>query len=279
MGRVQDKVALITGAARGQGRSHAVRLAEEGADIIAVDLCGTPETTDYPGTTKEDLAATADLVRAIGRRCVTAEADVRDQGALDAAVRSGLAEFGRIDIAVANAGIVSWGRLDQLTDTQWQEMLDINLTGVWRTIRAVLPPMLDQGAGSVVIINSGAGISGPVNIGHYAAAKHGLVGLMRTASNELSPLGIRFNSVHPTQVDTQMIMSDRLFGIFRPDLEAPGREDIVEPSRGLHTIPVPWVEPVDISHAVLFLASDEARYITGAMLTVDAGGSTKVAAG
>ena len=277
MGRVQDKVAFITGAARGQGRSHAVRFAEEGADIVAVDLCDKPQTTDYPGTTKDDLEATAHLVRALGRRCVTAKADVREQGELDRAVQAGLDEFGRIDIAVANAGIVSWARVDQISDSQWQEMLDINLTGVWRTIKAAVPPMLEQGAGSIVIINSGAGISGPANIAHYSAAKHGLVGLMRTASNELSPLGIRFNSVHPTQVDTQMIMSDRVFRLFRPDLESPGREDIVEPSLGLHTIPIPWVEPVDISNAVLFLASDEARYITGAMLTVDAGGSTKVA--
>jgi SDR family mycofactocin-dependent oxidoreductase len=275
VGRVENKVAFITGAARGQGRSHAVRLAEEGADIIATDLCAPVSTTDYDMATESDLEETATLVRGLGRRVITCVGDIRQQADLDAAVAAGLAEFGRIDIAVANAGIVSWAAVQELSDAQWTEMIDINLTGTWRTLKAVVPSMLEAGGGSIVITNSGAGISGPNNLAHYASAKHGLVGLMRSASNELSPRGIRINSVHPSQVDTPMIMHDSLFGLFRPDLDTPGREDIVDISSRLHTIPVPWVDPVDVSNAVLFLASDEARYITGVSLPVDAGGSVK----
>ncbi|WP_169988472.1 mycofactocin-coupled SDR family oxidoreductase [Microbispora sp. H10836] len=275
MGRVDGKVAFITGAARGQGRSHALRLADEGADIIAVDFCGAVKTTDYPMGQQADLQETAELVRSRGRRAVVARADVRVQAELDEAVAVGLEAFGRIDIAVANAGIVSWGAAHEITEEQWDEVIDINLSGVWKTLKAVIPTMLAQRAGSIVIINSGAGLMGPNNLAHYAAAKHGLVGLMRTISNEVSPHGVRVNSVHPSQVDTPMIMHDSLFKLFRPDLESPGREDIVETSTRLHTIPIPWVDPVDVSNAVLFLASDEARYITGAQLAVDAGGSTK----
>lgn len=275
MGRVENKIAFVTGAARGQGRSHAVRLAEEGADIIAVDLCAPVTTTDYAMATEADLEETAELVRSLGQRVLTRVVDIRNQNQLDVAVADGVSAFGRIDIAVANAGIVSWAPVQDLTDAQWTEMIDINLTGTWRTLKAVVPAMLNAGGGSIVITNSGAGISGPNNLAHYASAKHGLVGLMRSASNELSPRGIRINSVHPSQVDTPMIMHESLFGLFRPDLENPGREDIVDISSRLHTIPVPWVDPIDVSHAVLFLASDEARYITGVSLPVDAGGSIK----
>ncbi|WP_072801520.1 mycofactocin-coupled SDR family oxidoreductase [Rhodococcoides yunnanense] len=275
MGRFDGKVALVTGAARGQGRSHAVRLAAEGAAIVAVDLCRDVSTTDYALGTEEDLAETARAVEAEGGRILTKVGDTRVQTDLDSAVAAGLSRFGSVDIAVANAGIVSWAPVHEISDAQWTEMIDINLTGTWRTIKAVVPAMLERKSGSIVIVNSGAGLSGPNNLAHYAAAKHGLVGLMRSASNELSPEGIRVNSVHPSQVDTPMIMHDSLFGLFRPDLEKPTKDDIVGVSQRLHTIPVPWVEPVDVSHAVLFLASDDARYITGTSLPVDAGGSIK----
>lgn len=274
-GRVEGKVALITGAARGQGRSHAIRLAEEGADIVALDFCGEAPTTAYDMATKADLDETGALVRALGRRVVTVVGDVRVQADLDGAVHQGVEELGRIDIAVANAGIVNWGPVHELTEEQWEDMLATNLTGVWKTIKAVTPTMLAQGSGSIVVISSGAGITGPNNLAHYASAKHGLVGLTKVSSNELSPQGIRVNSIHPSQVDTPMIMHDSMFRLFRPELENPGREDIVDISTNLHTIPIPWVESVDVSNAVLFLASDEARYITGVQLPVDAGGSIK----
>lgn len=274
-GRVEGKVALITGGARGQGRSHAVRLAAEGADVALFDYCGDAPTTEYDMGTKEDLDETAELVRGLGRRVVTAIGDVRVQADLDEAVTRTVAEFGRVDIAVANAGIVSWGAIHEIGEQQWEDTIATNLTGVWKTIKAVTPTMLAQGSGSIVVISSGAGITAPNNLAHYASAKHGLEGLMKVASNELSPQGIRVNSVHPSQVDTPMIMHDSMFRLFRPELDNPGREDIVEVSTNLHTIPIPWVDPVDVSNAVLFLASEEARYITGVMLPVDAGGSVK----
>lgn len=275
MGRFEGQVALVTGAARGQGRGHAVKLASEGAAIIAVDICHDVSSTDYALATDVDLAETVHQVESASGRIVARQADTRHQEELDSAVEAGLSRFGRLDIAVANAGIVSWAPVHEITDSQWTEMIDINLTGTWRTLKAVVPQMLGQGSGSIVIVNSGAGLSGPDNLAHYAAAKHGLVGLMRSASNELSPRGIRVNSVHPSQVDTPMIMHDGLFALFRPDLERPGKDDIVEVSQRLHTIPVPWVETVDVSNAVLFLASAEARYITGVSLPVDAGGAVK----
>lgn len=274
-GRVHGKVAFITGGARGQGRSHAVRLAEEGADVVLFDFCGDAPTTEYEMGTKEDLEETAAQVRALGRQALTVVGDVRSQAGLDDAVRQAVAEFGRVDIAVANAGIVSWGVIHEIGEQQWDDTIATNLTGVWKTIKAVTPTMLAQGSGSIVVISSGAGITAPNNLAHYASAKHGLVGLMKVASNELSPQGIRVNSVHPSQVDTPMIMHDSMFKLFRPELDNPGRDDIVEISTNLHTIPIPWVDPIDVSNAVLFLASEESRYITGVVLPVDAGGSIK----
>lgn len=275
MRRFEGKVALVTGAARGQGRSHAVKLASEGASIIAVDICQDVATTDYPLATEADLSETVRLIESAGGKVLAQRADTRLQNEMDSAVAAGLDQFGRLDVAVANAGIVSWAPVHEITDRQWTEMIDVNLTGTWRTLKSVVPQMLKQESGSVVVVNSGAGLSGPNNLAHYAAAKHGLVGLMRSSSNELSPQGIRVNSVHPSQVDTPMIMHDSLFSLFRPDLERPSKGDIVEVSQRLHTIPVPWVDPVDVSNAVLFLASDDARFITGVSLPVDAGGSIK----
>ena len=275
MRKFDGNVALVTGAARGQGRSHALRLASEGAAIIAVDICHDVPTTDYALATEADLAETVRQIESAGGQVVARQADTRRQDELDSAVSAGMSRFGHLDVAVANAGIVSWAPVHEITDQQWTEMIDINLTGTWRTLKSVVPHMLEQGSGSIVIVNSGAGLSGPNNLAHYAAAKHGLVGLMRSSSNELSPHGIRVNSVHPSQVDTPMIMHDSLFSLFRPDLEHPEQQDIVEVSQRLHTIPVPWVDPADVSNAVLFLASDDARYITGVSLPVDAGGAIK----
>jgi (+)-trans-carveol dehydrogenase len=272
-GRVEGKVAFITGAARGQGRAHAVRLAEEGADIIAVDICRDVEGVPYPGPTPDDLAQTVDEVKNIGRSIVALEADVRDQDALNAAVEQGVAQLGRLDIVAANAGISSAPHAAQdIPEAIWTNMLDINLSGVWRTCRAAIPHLLAGGrGGSIVLTSSAAGLQAYANVAHYVSAKHGLVGLMRTLALELAPQQIRVNSLHPTQVDTPMIMNDSTYALFRPDLDRPTRADFAPASQAMNALPIPWVESRDVSNALLFLASEEARYITGVALPVDAG--------
>ena len=276
-GKLEGKVAFITGAARGQGRSHAVRLAREGADIIAIDVSKQLPTVPYPGATPEDLAETVRQVEALDRRIVAAQADVRDYAAMKAALDDGVAQLGRLDIVSANAGIFSNAPSDQLTEEAWDEMIDINLKGVWLTAKAAIPHLRAAGGGSIIITSSTAGIKGTPNFVHYVAAKHGVVGIMRTLANELAADSIRVNTVHPTGVDTDMILNDNLFELFMPDLPAEQRtrEEFAKRMSGLNALPVPWVEPVDISNAVLFLASDEARYITGVQLPVDAGSTQK----
>jgi (+)-trans-carveol dehydrogenase len=269
MGRVDGKVAFVTGAARGQGRSHAIRLAEEGADIIAVDVCAQIDSVPYPMATAADLAETVEGVEALDRRIVAAEADVRDYGALKAALDAGVAELGQLDIVCANAGIVSFSDTADMPEQVWQDMIDTNLTGVWHTCKAAIPALSDGGA--IVLTSSTAGLTGMANISHYVAAKHGVVGLMRSLANELAPRMIRVNTVHPTTVATPMIMNESTFGLFLPEEEHPTLEQFTEVSTLMNVLPIPWVEARDISNAVLFLASDEARYITGVALPIDAG--------
>jgi (+)-trans-carveol dehydrogenase len=277
-GRVEGKVAFITGAARGQGRAHAVRLAQEGADIIAIDVCKPiVENTTIPASTPEDLAETADLVKGLDRRIVTAEVDVRDYGALKAAVDSGVEQLGRLDVIVANAGIGNGGdTLDKTNEHDWQEMIDVNLSGVWKTVKAGVPHILAGGrGGSIILTSSVGGLKAYPHTGHYVAAKHGVVGLMRTFAVELGQHMIRVNSVHPTNVNTPLFMNEGTMKLFRPDLENPGPDDLKVVAQMMHTLPIGWVEPEDISNAVLFLASDESRYITGVTLPVDAGSCLK----
>jgi len=263
MARLEGKVAFITGAARGQGRSHAVRLAEEGADIIAIDI-GSPT----------DLAQTVKEVEALDRRIVASQADVRDSGGLTAALDDGVARLGRLDIVVANAGIVRFGTVEELTEQAWRDVIDVNLTGVWHTVKAAIPRLRAAGGGSIIII--GTGLKGKPNLGHYAAAKHGLVGLMQSLANELAPDMVRVNTVHPSAVDNDMIHNQLLYHQLLPDHQGDITRQEIEPVfQTLNALPVPWVESVDISNAVLFLASDEARYITGVTLPVDAGASVK----
>jgi len=272
MGRVEGKVALITGAARGQGRSHAVRLAQEGADIIAVDICAQADSVPYPMATPDDLSTTVRLVEDLDRRILARQADVRDSAALADVVAEAIAEFGHIDILCANAGIASFGPSWELTDEVWQEMIDVNLTGVWKSTRAVIPHMLERGqGGSIIITSSTAGLVGFGNLAHYAAAKHGVVGLMKVLAVELAQHSIRVNTVHPTTVDTPMIDNPAVRQLFLPAVEGPSRDDAQALMKAMNALPVPWVEVVDISNAVLFLASDEARYITGIQLPVEAG--------
>jgi SDR family mycofactocin-dependent oxidoreductase len=278
MGRVEGKVAFITGAARGQGRSHAIRLAQEGADIIAVDLAAQVGSVPYPMATPDDLAQTVKEVEALDRRIIATEADVRDYGALKKALDDGVAELGRLDIVSANAGIFSFGRTEDLPEQTWQDMIDTNLTGVWHAAKAAIPHLrAGRRGGSIILTSSTAGLKALENTGHYNSAKHGVVGLMRTLALELAPDMIRVNSVHPTSVDTAMVQNAPTYALFAPDLPEQDRtrERLAERFQALNALPIPWVEPADISNAVLWLASDESRYVTGVTLPVDAGSLLK----
>jgi SDR family mycofactocin-dependent oxidoreductase len=273
MGRVEGKVAFITGAARGQGRSHAVRLAQEGADIIAVDVCRQVETVPYPTATSEDLAETVRQVEALDRRIIATEADVRDLAALQAAVDDGVTQLGRLDIVLANAGISTPASTLEMDEETWSTMIDVNLTGQWKTIKAAVPHVVAGGrGGSVVITSSLAAIYANPNTAHYSAAKAGLVMFAKVLAKELAPHSIRVNTIHPTTVATDMILNEPTYRLFRPDLENPTRADFEEAALTLNKLPVPAIEAVDISNAVLYLVSDEGRYVTGTTHVVDAGG-------
>ncbi|MGA5546220.1 mycofactocin-coupled SDR family oxidoreductase [Mycobacterium sp. NPDC051198] len=271
MGRVAGKVAFITGAARGQGRSHAVRLAEEGADIIAIDIDHQVETAITPTATADDLAHTVKLVQDTGRRILARTADVRDLAALQDVVDEGVEAFGGLDIVCANAGIASSDLLHTMDEQVWQEMIDVNLTGVWKTIRAAVPAMVKIDAGgSVILTSSIGGLAGFAHLGHYTAAKHGVTGLMRALAVELAPHGIRCNSIHPGTVDSPML-SNPIGYEFWTSVPGATREDATKLLVAMNALRVPWVEEIDISNVVLFLASDEARYITGTTQVIDAG--------
>jgi (+)-trans-carveol dehydrogenase len=272
MGRVDGKVALITGAARGQGRSHAVRLAEEGADIIAIDICGPVDSNIAKPSTAEDLAETVRQVEALDRRIVSLQADVRDYGALKVAVDSGVAEFGHLDIVAANAGSWTFGTVAELGEQEWNDVVANNLTGAWHTAKATVPILIEQGTGGSFIFTASAlGLKASPNISHYVAAKHGVVGLMRSMAQELAQYSIRVNTVNPGSVNTDLIHNPTTYSLFAPDVENPSFELIRDRFSPLNLLPTPWVEPIDISNAVLFLASDESRYVTGIALPVDAG--------
>jgi len=267
-GRVAGKIAFVTGAARGQGRSHAIRLAEEGADIIAIDICRDYDDVGYPLASEADLAETVKAVEALDRRIVAATADVRDAAALKSVVDDGVAELGRLDIVCANAGICTVQTWDEVTPAVWQDTLDTNLTGVWNTMVVSAPHLIAGGGGSIICTSSTAGIKGLPYLAPYVAAKHGVVGIARTMANELARHQIRVNTVHPTGVDTPMATG---LGGLNPLIER-------DPDLGpiyLNTLPVETVDARDISNAVLFLASDEARYVTGLEFTVDAGNTTR----
>jgi (+)-trans-carveol dehydrogenase len=276
-GRVEGKVAFVTGAARGQGRSHAVRLAQEGADIIAVDICRGFADSTAPASTPEDLSETADMIKNLDRRVVTEIVDVREYDALKAALDNAVEQLGRLDIVVANAGIGTTGvKLHKMREDIWNETIDVNLGGVWKSVKAGVPHLLAGGrGGSIIITSSVGGTKAYPHVGHYIAAKHGVVGLMRTFAVELGPQNIRVNTVHPTHVNTPLLMNEPTYKLFRPDLENPGPDDLAPICQSFHFLPIPWVDPVDVSNAVLFLASDEARYITGVTLPVDAGSLLK----
>ncbi|QNI05952.1 mycofactocin-coupled SDR family oxidoreductase [Mycobacterium kubicae] len=269
--RVAGKVAFITGAARGQGRSHAVGLAGEGADIIAVDICTDVKTAPYRGATEDDLAHTVKLVEAAGRRILPVVADVRDLAALQAAVRQGVETFGGIDIAIANAGIVSFGSTVELEEDTWQTMLDVNLTGTWKTVKAVAPAMIERRqGGSIILISSIAGLVAFVNLAHYVAAKHGVTGLMRALAAELAPHGIRVNSVHPGTVHSPMFGNLESFEAFTGVVGATS-EQVAKLTMGMNALAVPWLEEADVTPAIVYLSAEESRYVTGTTAVIDAG--------
>lgn len=262
--RFTDRVVLITGGARGQGREHAVRLAREGADLVVIDACSKFDTTSYEPATEDDLAETVRLVEETGRRIVHRVGDVRDAAVVESLVAEGVETFGRLDGVVANAAICSYGRLWEVTDEQWREIIDVNLTGVWHTLRAAVPAMIDAGnGGSIVITSSGGGLKGLPMLGAYGATKWAVVGMARTLANETAEYSIRVNTVHPTAVRTPMGRDPQL----RAVLDAhPG----FARSFG-NMLPVGSIEPGDVSDAVLWLLSDEAKWVTAATIPVDAG--------
>jgi SDR family mycofactocin-dependent oxidoreductase len=272
MHRFTGKTAFITGAARGQGRSHALRLAQEGADIIAVDICAPIESATYDLATPADLEHTVSLVEQLGRRIVARTVDTRDLEALSAAAASGAAELGGIDVVIANAGIACAGEPAD-AKTVFDEVLEVNLTGTWNTLRATAPLMIEQGRGGAIVLTSstqgltgrgGAGIAGN---DAYAASKHGMVGLMRSYAHALAPHWIRVNSIHPTGVDTPMIKN--------PAIERLMSENIHALAGVSNLLDVLYVEPSDISAAIAWITSDEGRYVTGVTLPVDAGFAAK----
>jgi SDR family mycofactocin-dependent oxidoreductase len=267
MGKLDGKVAFITGAARGQGRSHAIRLAQEGADVIAVDLCAQLDSVRYPMGTKDELAETVEAVKATGRRIVAREADVRDVAALRTAFEEGTAELGPVDIVLANAGIGAGGS-GVTEDQEWDDVVAVNLKGVWNTGRVAIPSMIERDQGGSIVLTSSTG--GMIGVGiptagflGYTAAKHGVIGLMRSWANYLAPHSIRVNSVAPTAVRTPMAGDGDLQLIMK---HAP------ELARALsNAMPVDLVEPLDVSNAIAWLVSDDARYVTGTVVPVDAG--------
>jgi (+)-trans-carveol dehydrogenase len=278
MGLLDAKVAFVTGAARGQGRSHARRLAEEGADIIAIDACATPGWLSYDLANEADLARTVKEVESLGRRILARRADVRDLGAVRAVLDEGVAEFGgRLDIVCANAAIISQPAPTWEIDLdQWRELVDVNLTGVFVTLKAAIPHMIAAGnGGSIALTSSGAALISGAGLGDYKVTKAAVLSLTRTLACELAEHFIRVNALCPTAVDTPMIQNETLYRSFRPDLENPGREDVKAGFQTMNLLPIPWVDPVDVSNAIVWLASDAARYITGITLPVDAGNALK----
>lgn len=277
-GRLEGKVAFITGVARGQGRAHAVRLAQEGADIIGIDLCADVATIAYDMATADDLAETVRQVEALDRRIVVSQVDVRDAGAVTAALDAGVAELGRLDIVVANAGVAGFCPVEDMSDAVWDEMIAINLSGQFRTVRPAIRHLkANPEGGAIVVISSTAGLKGMANIAHYSAAKHGLVGFAKSLAIELAENRIRVNTVHPTNVNTRMINNDSTYGVFFPDRDASTvtPEEAAPALQTLNLIPEPWVQPEDVSEAVLFLVADSGRYLTGVELPVDLGMVTK----
>jgi len=275
-GTLEGRVAFITGAARGQGRAHAVRLAAEGADIIAIDICGpVSDTVTYPAATSEELADTARAVEAAGRKVLAREVDIRDLAAQQQVVADGIEQFGRLDVVVANAGILSWGRMFEMSEEQWDTVIDVNLNGTWRTIRAAVPAMIEAGnGGSIIIVSSSAGTKATPGNGHYSASKHGLVAITNALAIEVGEFGIRVNSIHPYSIDTPMVEKEAMMDVFAkwPSFlhsfaPMPYKPVNHQGKKGLQE----FMTPEEVSDVVAWLASDGSATISGSQISVDRG--------
>lgn len=273
MGRLTNKVALISGVARGQGRSHAQRLAAEGVSIIGFDGLCTYDTVPYPQATQEDLDETVRLVEQDGGKIYAGRADVRDRAEVERIIKEGTAEVGPVDIVVANAGIgINSRPFWEVSQQEWDDVIGVCLTGVWHTVSAAVPSMIEASrGGSVIMTSSAAAIKAAPQLSPYIAAKTAVIGMMRSMANDLAPYRIRINCVAPTAVPTDFVLNDRLYQIFSPDSPEPNLEDAKKVMRAMHPLNEPWIEPQDVSAAVAYLASDEARYVTGVVLPVDLG--------
>jgi SDR family mycofactocin-dependent oxidoreductase len=275
-GALEGRVAYITGAARGQGRAHAVRLASEGADIVAIDVCGPiTDTVTYPMPTSEDLAETVRLVEATGRKVLAREVDIRDLAAQQQVIADAVEQFGRLDIVVANAGILSWGRLFEMSEEQWDSVIDVNLNGTWRTIRAAVPAMIEAGnGGSIIIVSSSAGTKATPGNGHYSASKHGLVAITNALAIEVGEFGIRVNSIHPYSIDTPMVEKEAMMDLFgkwpvflHSFAPMPYKPVNRDGKKGLQE----FMAPEEVSDVVAWLASDGSATISGSQIAVDRG--------
>lgn len=248
-------------------------MANEGAEVVVCDVSKQLPTIEYDLATKEDLFETKRLVEATGRRCLALEADVGEEGAMEAVVERAISEFGRVDILAANAGIASYASVWELSRAQWDEVVRVDLTGVFESCRAVVPHMIERKSGSIVCTSSMAGLKGIANAAHYVAAKHGVVGLVKALAIELAPYDIRVNALCPTNVRTPILENQAVFDLFDP--EHGDRDAALSRMRNLHLLDTPWLKPEDVSRALLFLASDDAKWITGTALPVDAGWNTR----
>lgn len=278
MGQFDGRVVMVTGGARGQGRSHALAFAREGADVLLTDVVAPIETIPYDLAHSADLKETQRMVEELGRRCVAVQADVRDTDQMNDAVAQGIAELGKIDILLANAGVMSLKQIVEMDDDTWNANIDVCLTGVFKSCRAVLPHMIEQGYGRIITTASAAGKAGLPNIVHYVAAKSGVIGFTRALATEVADKGITVNTVCPTACNTDMIHNDANYQLFSgwsggDDLEGPLEltQEVKDGFQSINAIPIPWIEPQDISNAMLYLASEGARYVTGAVLDVSAG--------
>ena len=273
---LEGRVAFVTGAARGQGRAYAVRLAQEGADVIISDICASvSQTIPYPGATPDDLAETVRLIEAEGRKVLARQVDIRDDAAVRTLVADGVEQFGRLDVLVANAGVLSWGRLWELTDEQWNSVIDVNLTGTWRTLRAVIPAMIEAGnGGSIIIVSSSGGLKATPGNGHYAASKHGLTAMTNTLALELGEYSIRVNSIHPYSIATPMIENDAMMAILSAHpsyLNSFAAMPYQPPMKGSRAKRNDFMTAEEAAEVVVWLAGDNSSVLSGSQIVVDRG--------